>query len=128
MVPKGFDQIPQKERRLLLELATIADATQDRLSTQRLASLIRLRARTNYKETWDHNARVLIGARVPRERAEIYRDAAARTDRSLYRFVLDALEHEAAATLPTVGGKTADGMPGQQNERFVDQSCDVLTN
>lgn len=125
MVPKGIDQIPQKEKRLLIELATIADATQDKLSTQRLAALIRIRARARSKDAWDHDNRVLIGARVPRARAEIYREAAARTDRSLYRFVLDALDHETAAA--AAHGSLAQD-PGQQNGSFVDLEPDVQTN
>lgn len=124
MVPKGIDKIPQKEKRLLIELATIANASQDRLSTQRLADLIRIRARASSRNAWDHNNRVLIGARVPRERAEIYRDAAARTDRSLYRFVLDALDHEAASAAAC---RSPGSVPGEQNGCFVDQEHDVQT-
>lgn len=127
MVPKGIDQIPKEEKRLLVELATIADATQDHLSTQRLAALIRIRARARYKEAWDHKSRVLVGARVPRARAEIYRQAAAHSDRSLYRFVLDALDHEAADAIQTAAGKTGEGEPGKQNECFVAQENDVQT-
>lgn len=124
MVPKGIDQIPPKEKRLLIELATIADATQDKLSTQRLAALIRIRARARAKDSWDHDNRVLIGARVPRSRAEIYREAAARTDRSLYRFVLDALDHETAAANTS---RLHAQDPGQQNGCFVDRGHDVQT-
>ena len=122
MVPKGIDLIPDDERHLLVELAQIASATDDKLSMQRLASLIRIRARARYKDNMD--SRVLIGVRVPRARAEIFREAAARTDRSLYRFVLDALDHETAASFPP---PSAHPGGSQQNECFVDQGVDVQT-
>lgn len=127
MVPKGIDLIPDDERHLLVELAQIASATDDKLSMQRLASLIRIRARARYKDNLD--SRVLIGVRVPKTKAEIYRAAACQTDRSLYRFTLDALDREAAACLSTVAGSPDNGNPepGQQNERFVDQALDVQT-
>lgn len=125
MVPKGINLIPDDERHLLVELAQIASATDDKLSMQRLASLIRIRARARYKDNMD--SRVLIGVRVPRTKAEIYRAAATGTDRSLYRFVLDALDREAASSMRTAAGDPADGEPGQQNERFVDLGVDVQT-
>lgn len=125
MVPKGIDLIPDDERHLLVELAQIASATDDKLSMQRLASLIRIRARARYKDNLD--SRVLIGVRVPKTKAEIYRAAATGTDRSLYRFVLDALDREAASSMHTVAGDPDSGSPGQQNGCFVHQQIDVQT-
>ena len=125
MVPKGINLIPDNERHLLVELAQIASATDDKMSMQRLASLIRIRARARYKDNMDN--RVLIGVRVPRTRAEIYRTAATCTDRSLYRFVLDALDREAACSMSTITGSPGNEGPGQQNECFVDQGVDVQT-
>lgn len=122
MVPKGIDMIPDNERKLLIELAQIATTTDDKLSMQRLAALIRIRARARYKDNLD--SRVLIGVRVPKPRADLYRSVAEKTDRSLYRFVLDALDHEACAWLST----GSDSIPGgQQNECFVHQGNDVQT-
>lgn len=43
----------------------------------------------------DVERRVLIGARLRREEADRYRAAARRSGRTLYRFVVDALEREA---------------------------------
>ena len=51
------------------------------------------RRRTSDRRT-DRERRVLVGARVPRERHEAYTRAAKASGRSLYRFVLDALERE----------------------------------
>lgn len=42
----------------------------------------------------DVKSRVTVGARMLREEAQVYRDAAKATHRSLYRFVLDALQAE----------------------------------
>ena len=42
----------------------------------------------------DRDRRILVGARVQRPLAEKYRAAAKASGRSLYRFVLDALERE----------------------------------
>lgn len=125
MVPKGINLIPDNERHLLVELAQIASATDDKMSMQRLASLIRIRARARYKDNMD--SRVLIGVRVPRTKAEIYRTAATCTDRSLYRFVLDALDREAACSMSTITGNPGNEEPGQQNGCFVHQSRDVQT-
>ena len=42
----------------------------------------------------DNRTRVLVGARLPRERAKEVKKAAALTGRSVYRFVADAIERE----------------------------------
>lgn len=47
----------------------------------------------------DRKARVLVGARVSRERAELVKQAAQWSGRSTYRLVMDALEKEVQDTL-----------------------------
>ena len=42
----------------------------------------------------DHARRILVGARLPRQTAERYRECAAAHGLSLYRFVANALERE----------------------------------
>ena len=51
--------------------------------------------RARQKSEWDHHNRVLIGSMLRQEVADIYRDAAKRSGRSITRFVADALRHEA---------------------------------
>lgn len=58
--------------------------------------MIRASARGTHKKTADRRndaaARTLVGARIPRETAQRYREAAAAQGMSLYRWVCTALE------------------------------------
>ncbi|MBQ8975196.1 MAG: hypothetical protein IJ072_05680 [Oscillospiraceae bacterium] len=52
-----------------------------------------------YNKQFDSVKRLLIGARLPKETVENYRDAAKMSGRSLYQFVADALEREYKLTV-----------------------------
>jgi len=54
----------------------------------------RQRAKARRDAETDVRARILVGARLPREKAEEVRQAAQGTGRSVYRFVADAIERE----------------------------------
>lgn len=64
-----------------------------------ILALDRQRRRSESDARTDHSRRTLIGARVPREKARMYRIAAERAGMSLYAWVCDALEAHAAKTL-----------------------------
>lgn len=53
-------------------------------------------ARAVSDEETDARRRLLVGARIPRETAEVYRRCAREHEISLYRFVCNALEREHA--------------------------------
>lgn len=62
---------------------------------QRLAAARRrASSRAESDARTDHARRILVGARLPRETAERYRECAAAHGLSLYRFVSGALERE----------------------------------
>lgn len=54
----------------------------------------RTSARSESDAKTDHARRVLVGARLPRQTAERYRECASAHGLSLYRFVANALERE----------------------------------
>ena len=55
---------------------------------------LRTRRKARQDAETDVRARTLVGARLPREKAEEVRQAARLTGRSVYRFVADAIERE----------------------------------
>lgn len=55
-------------------------------------SLGRRRAKARANKHSDQISRVLVGARVPRDRAQLYADAAQSAGVSLYRWVVSALD------------------------------------
>ena len=96
-------RLSAQERQAIKELLQQASklkakADQERI-TKSVLSVASACARTNARRTsdrnTDHDRRTLVGARVKREDAERYRRIAQDTGRSLYRFVVDALEEEA---------------------------------
>lgn len=121
MIPTGVDQIPEDERAAYQAIIRALDSSGDQdakaAAQHQLAALIRRRARSVRKSSWDGMSRVLIGARVPRALAEEIHAAAESTGRTLYRFTMDALTAELARTT----GR------GQQNSHFVHQTDDVQT-
>ena len=121
MIPTGVDQIPDEERAAYQAIIRALDSSGDQdakaAAQHQLAALIKRRARSVRKSTWDGMSRVLIGARVPKALAEEIHTAAQDTGRTLYRFVMDALTAELARTT----GR------GQQNSHFVHQTDDVQT-
>lgn len=121
MIPTGVDQIPEEERAAYQAIIRALDSSGDQdakaAAQHQLAALIRRRARSVRKSTWDGMSRVLIGARVPRALAEEIHAAAENTGRTLYRFTLDALTAELTRTT----GRS------QQKGHFVDQRHDVQT-
>ena len=90
---EGLALFPAAERAALLQ------AMRDRQIPP--AVLVRLAAarrrtsqRANSDARTDHARRLLVGARLPRQTAERYRECAAGQGLSLYRFVCQALERE----------------------------------
>lgn len=90
---EGLALFPAAERAALLQ------AMRDRQITP--AALVRLAAarrrasqRADSDAKTDRARRILVGARLPRETAEKYRECAAAHGLSLYRFVCNALERE----------------------------------
>lgn len=59
-----------------------------------VSELLRARRRYAQKQESDVGSRLLVGARVPRQTAERYRQCARQRGISLYRFVCNALERE----------------------------------
>ena len=122
LLEKNMRDVPAPERRALARAARQAAKITDpgekcRVADElaRLAILLARQARKRASDRrTDHARRVLVGARLERDRAERYRQAAAQTGRSLYRFVADALECEYnvstaaphAATLPAGDGRS----------------------
>lgn len=79
-----------------------------------LALVIRASARGTHKAAQDRRndkaARTLVGARIPRETARRYREAAAAEGTSLYRWVCTALENHYIEYLQREED-TTDGIP-----------------
>ena len=90
---EGLALFPAAERAALLQ------AMRDRQITP--AALVRLAAarrrasrKADSDARTDHARRILVGARLPRQTAQRYRECAAGHGLSLYRFVCNALERE----------------------------------
>lgn len=99
---RDLPKLSAQERRAVQALLRQAEALEDpgdqEVMTRKIALMARACARTNTRRTSDRRRdlerRVLVGARLKREEAQRCREAAQTTDRSLYRFVYDALERE----------------------------------
>ncbi len=76
----------------LIEDDKIREAMQESLNDIAIASGRAGKRREQNKAA--DQTRLLAGARLPRGEVERYREAAERTNRSLYRFVADALRSE----------------------------------
>ena len=98
-VPRLSAQERQAIRELLQRAEAITNKRDRDAMTVRISLLANACARTNTRRDSDRRTdfdrRTLVGARVKRDQAERYREAAQASGRSLYRFVADALEAEA---------------------------------
>ena len=98
-VPRLSAQERQAIRELLQRAEAISNKRDRDAMTVRISLLANACARTNTRRDSDRRTdfdrRTLVGARVKRDQAERYREAAQASGRSLYRFVADALEAEA---------------------------------
>ena len=104
---KDFHRLSATERRAVLDFSDRIkhtkrlDTRQTRVVVDGIAEIVRAIVRTKSKRESDAAAdkerRITIGARVPREDAQRYRDAATETGRSMYRFAVDAFEREYSA-------------------------------
>lgn len=98
-VPRLSAQERQAIRDLLERAEAISNKRDRDAMTVRISLLANACARTNTRRDSDRRTdfdrRTLVGARVKRDQAERYREAAQASGRSLYRFVADALEAEA---------------------------------
>ena len=98
-VPRLSAQERQAIRELLQRAEDISNKRDRDAMTVRISLLANACARTNTRRDSDRRTdfdrRTLVGARVKRDQAERYREAAQASGRSLYRFVADALEAEA---------------------------------
>ena len=92
-IREGF-RLFSAEERLVLELAVEREEPIDKLVMDLCFARRRAAQRAASDRQTDKDRRLLVGARVPREKAERYRKKAKASGRSLYRFVLDALERE----------------------------------
>ena len=79
-------------------LKTLPDVQKQEAIAEAVAGFVAATARTHGKRASDRRTdtrrRILTGARIKREDAERYREAACASGRSLYAFVTDALEAE----------------------------------
>ena len=90
---EGLALFPAGERAALMEAmraGQIAPPALVRLAAARRRTVRKARSDAQT----DSARRILVGARVPRERAEQYRECAAVHGLSLYRFIYNALERE----------------------------------
>lgn len=95
---KAWDSIPKEERMLIRDAVHLAAHGRPSYARRTLDEYAVARYRQSGKAARDAAAdadrRRLIGARLPIAQAERIKAAAAATDRSIYRFVIDALDRE----------------------------------
>ena len=84
--------------KIVAALKAVPDTRTQEAIAEAVAGFIAAAARTHSKQASDRRTdakrRILTGARLKREDAERYREAACASGRSLYAFVTDALEAE----------------------------------
>lgn len=114
-IVEALDRLPAEERRAakraLLRLGGDGLAGRGTVpkvrAVEAAGDIIRAAARGHGKRASDRETdrrrRVLVGARVPREQATRYQDAAAGAGVSLYRWVLDALNDAATRAEEAAG-------------------------
>ena len=91
-----WEALPQSERAALQALVELAgDGEQARTLANGIAAERRRRARkARLNAVSDRQARVLVGARLPREEAQAVAREAHRRGQSVYRFVRETLYRE----------------------------------
>lgn len=88
---EGFLLFSAQEREVLID--ALADGQRDLVTALILARRRTQQRRDSDSET-DLNRRLLVGARLPRQAAERYRECAREHGLSLYQFSSQALERE----------------------------------
>ena len=107
------------------EKRAMAEALQGKPKVSRvILELLAARGRTVKRQGSDRRTdtarRVLVGARVSRDKAEMYREAAARQGVSLYRFVVDALDAAAEGNdEPPIEQMFERGQGDRKNDRSI---------
>ena len=99
---RNFESLSAAERDAVTAAILMAQSVPDWAHRQKMVRRViavvnakeRTQARAASDAVTDHVRRATVGARVRREYAERCRAAAERSNRSLYRFVLDALAAE----------------------------------
>lgn len=95
-VEQAHAELPPAARAAMAELAPQLDATgRERLDELAVAMRRRNQQRESDRIT-DQNRRTLVGAHVPRKKAEFYKQLAKAKGISLHQWVLYALEEKAA--------------------------------
>ena len=88
----GWDDLSADEKRAVERALRVA------VDPSSIVGIVLARSRTLRRQSSDRvtdkNRRILVGARVPREFASRCRVCAKQTEKSLYRFVFDALTRE----------------------------------
>lgn len=88
----AWEAMPKDEREALEALVELAGGDERAWETARTIAMKRRKAQLNRRS--DREARVLVGARVPRAEAYAIQREAARRGQSVYRFVRETLYRE----------------------------------
>lgn len=88
----AWEAMPKHEREALEALVELAGDRERAWEVARTIAMERRKAKLNRRS--DKEARVLVGARVPRAEAYAIQREAARRDQSVYRFVRETLYRE----------------------------------
>lgn len=90
--PNAWEDLPRDEREALEALVELAGGGERAWEVARTIAMKRRKAKLNRRS--DREARVLVGARLPRQEAfEIQREAE-RRGQSVYRFIRETLYRE----------------------------------
>lgn len=90
--PNAWEDLPRDEREALEALVELAGGGERAREVARTIAMKRRKAKLNRRS--DREARVLVGARLPRQEAfEIQREAE-RRGQSVYRFIRETLYRE----------------------------------
>ena len=89
----AWEDMPKDEREALEALVELAGDRERAWEVARTIAMERRKAKLNRRS--DKEARVLVGARVPRAEAYAIQREAARRGQSVYRFVRETLYREA---------------------------------
>lgn len=100
----AWDSLGKEEKERLLKLVQAGRIGNQALISRALGGYAWWQYRSRFKARQDaqrdRQRRTLVGARLTREEVEQMKAAAAATNRSLYRFVADALRAELERCLP----------------------------
>lgn len=121
------------ERRFILAImrqtGSISNPRDRQRTAKAMADLAAQYARTSHRraqcQALDAERRTLIGARLKKEVVQHYRDLAQQTDRSLYRFLCDALEAEAARSMAKLAKSPSGTGQASQADREHSRAQDI---